>query len=91
MFIFLGLCIFALSSTYFFICTTRGSELLARGLLSSYVGSRYVEVENISGNLAQGLIFNNVNIKNLKKLPLGTTISVRCLHLACEGIGLKGF
>ena len=58
--------------------------------MSIYAGSRYVEIENIKGNLAQGLILNDVAIKNLKMLPQGTTITIQRIHVSWSVPSLKG-
>ncbi|MFH2137544.1 MAG: translocation/assembly module TamB domain-containing protein [Candidatus Omnitrophota bacterium] len=77
------------SFVYMLLRTTKGSELITRAGISYYLDSEDILIGDIEGDLSQGLIFNEVEIKNLKMLPQGSIIKVQKLSVSAQEYSLR--
>lgn len=71
-----GLIVFAF---YYFFFTFAGSNFLVKLAFSRHVSAENISFEKAKGNLAQGLIYENFTLTDLKVLPEGSSLRAQRL------------
>lgn len=75
--IFALLIIFVGGLVYFSVFTTRGASVIFRSALSRIVAQEGISIKNEQGSLFKGVTFDNIELKEIKDLPLGSQIRVQ--------------
>lgn len=78
------------SCLYYFIFTSSGSSLITKLVISKYVESRDIDIKSTKGSLSQKLIFQDIEIENLKWLPKGSIIKIKKLGFYFTSFNLTG-
>jgi len=76
---------------YFLIYTTPGSQLVAGRVISEIADREDIAYSTIEGNLGSGLILENLEIKDIKDLPLGSVLRIQKLFLRLKKREVVGF
>jgi len=75
---------------YFLVYTTAGSKFLADRMISEYADHRNLDFEELEGNLGSGMTFKNIEIKDVKNLPAGSTWKIQRLFFNLTSFGING-
>jgi len=77
-------------SLYFFIYTTSGSKLVADKMITKYINHEDLLYKNLEGNIGNGLTFENLEIKDIKEFPQGTTLKIQRLFVNLTSFSING-
>ena len=90
-FLFIAVILFCLIAllVYYILFSTEGSQFITKVVLSRYVVSREIVIKKIEGVLSQQLSFHEISIKDLEKLPLGSTIKIQRLDVSIPSLNFK--
>ncbi len=66
---------------FYFVCTEKGSQIVARQFLSRAFKNPEISFGKMKGHFGMGLKLENLEIKNLEKLPSGNVVRIQELIL----------
>ena len=87
---FIIIMLLVLSFGYFSLYTKTGSKFVADKMISQFVDYGEIDYKNMTGNLASGLTFQNLEIKDVKNLPEGTILKIQRLFFNVTSLSLNG-
>lgn len=61
----------------YILFSTKASAYVAKSAISTYIESENIDIKNTEGTFFGGLLFQEIEIRNLKYLPLGTLIKIQ--------------
>lgn len=76
--------------SYFIFFTSEGCKILLSRVLSDHLEKEEVAYRDIQGNLAQGIIFDNLELTDLKGFPTGTRLRVQKLFMDLSALSIEG-
>ena len=85
-----GIVLLLVFGSYFLVYTTPGSKFVADQMISEFVDHRDLAYKNLEGNLGSGMTFENLEIRDIKNLPAGTTLKIQRLFVNLTSFGLNG-
>ncbi len=72
----------------FFTSTGPGLRIVTRKFLPDFISAEDIEVGNVSGQLSDELVFDQVEFKNLKRFPSGTVVRIQRLVIKLKSLDL---
>lgn len=79
--------VFIVLGAIFFLTSTRpGLRLVTRQFLPKFIDAQDIQVGDVSGRLSDELVFERIELKNLKFFPESTTIRVQRLSIKLKSL-----
>ncbi|MCK5014513.1 MAG: translocation/assembly module TamB domain-containing protein [Candidatus Omnitrophica bacterium] len=75
--------------TYFSLFTTAGSRAIVTTLISKYTDAKNITFENVTGTIAQGVTFKNIEIKSVKELSNETILKIQKLFIKLKDFNYR--
>lgn len=88
--IFIGIIIFIAVGVCFLIYTTAGSKFAADIAISKFIDHEELIYKNLEGSLYEGMTFKNLEVKDIRELPEGSTLKIQKLFLNLTSFSLNG-
>lgn len=77
---------FVLCLIFFLTSTRQGLRLVTRQFLPKFIDAQDIQVGDVSGRLSEELVFERVELKDLKLFPDGTVIRVQRLSIKLKSL-----
>ena len=78
------------SIVYYLAFTHKGSNFIARSILTGYVETEDVDIKKTSGNLSEALVYQDIEFHDLKWLPKGNLLKIQRLEISVSSFSLQG-
>ena len=91
--IFITLCVIFLTAGVigYFTLTASGARVLLHQVISHYVKQVHVNPGQLSGNLLNGLTFENLELTHIQGLPAESTLRIQRLFIKMDSFKPEGF
>jgi len=88
--VFGGIIFLLVATVCLLVYTTPGSKFVANKIISRYVEHEDLVYKNLDGNLGNGMEFKNLELKDIKNFPEGSTLQIQRLFLNLTSLSLNG-
>ena len=73
----------------FVLLTAEGGRFIVKEVLGKYVRASDIKLSESAGNLFEGMTFQNLEIKNIKNLPKGTTLKIQKIFFNITSLNMN--